>query len=555
MTAIQDTPVLIVDCQTTGSSPSQGRVLELGWGLYRAGNDVETFRESTTHYLLQQPDNENIPGRIKQITGISDGDIDDAVEPQTAWKEFRESYQRADSMVAHYAQFERSFLKSMAERFGDAGVVDETMICTHRIARRLLAGLPRKGIRALAGYLGHTLPDQKRTHHHVPATARIWRELTRRLREEHEVETLSELRSWVERTDPDSGDEYQYLIDRDERLSLPDQPGVYRMLDRSSRVLYVGKASSLHSRVNSYFQTRSSLSESKLELVTQVDEVDVQPTATSLEASLKEVEEIKETEPPYNSKLTGSGREIYYCSRTLTNWSKRPEQENPLGPFDRKRPVQRLKTIVRWIQNPPAPPVNIGDRRLRDVLRARHAEDGRRSFQETWNVESNLSMKKVMEVGRELWIRHRERENDEASEDEDASRSEEEPLTVEELHRRIESIVKWGTRAIRRSRWLRHIASSAVFWKPERDRSRPWKYLRFEEGTIKRSDQVSEASRSKQILQSSGGNTPVTVESFDRLRVLTTELKRLCSRKLPVRLQAGPKWYNGRELEPIFEQF
>ena len=35
---------------------------------------------------------------------------------------------------------------------------------------------------------------------------------------------------------------------------LPDAPGVYKMLDRSGNVIYVGKAKSLKNRVRQYFQ-------------------------------------------------------------------------------------------------------------------------------------------------------------------------------------------------------------------------------------------------------------------------------------------------------------
>ena len=40
---------------------------------------------------------------------------------------------------------------------------------------------------------------------------------------------------------------------REQRLSLPDQPGVYLFRDRRGRVIYVGKAKSIRKRVGSHF--------------------------------------------------------------------------------------------------------------------------------------------------------------------------------------------------------------------------------------------------------------------------------------------------------------
>ena len=41
--------------------------------------------------------------------------------------------------------------------------------------------------------------------------------------------------------------------------SIPDAPGVYRFRDERGRVIYVGKATSLRSRVSSYFQDLTNL--------------------------------------------------------------------------------------------------------------------------------------------------------------------------------------------------------------------------------------------------------------------------------------------------------
>ena len=55
--------------------------------------------------------------------------------------------------------------------------------------------------------------------------------------------------------------------------TLPASPGVYRMLDAGGRILYVGKARSLRSRVASYF--RGDLSPKVAALMRHVDSVDL----------------------------------------------------------------------------------------------------------------------------------------------------------------------------------------------------------------------------------------------------------------------------------------
>ena len=56
---------------------------------------------------------------------------------------------------------------------------------------------------------------------------------------------------------------------REVRLSLPDAPGIYRMLRTDDSVLYVGKAASLHHRVNSYFRKQNGIPERSLEMLSQ----------------------------------------------------------------------------------------------------------------------------------------------------------------------------------------------------------------------------------------------------------------------------------------------
>jgi excinuclease ABC subunit C len=82
--------------------------------------------------------------------------------------------------------------------------------------------------------------------------------------------------------------------------SVPDEPGVYRFSDAAGRVLYVGKAKSLRSRLNSYFQDLSALHPRTLAMVTSAAKVEWTVVRTEVEALQLEYSWIKEFDPRFN---------------------------------------------------------------------------------------------------------------------------------------------------------------------------------------------------------------------------------------------------------------
>src|SRR6266566_3124349 len=84
--------------------------------------------------------------------------------------------------------------------------------------------------------------------------------------------------------------------------SLPTAPGVYRMLDVNSDVLYVGKARDLRARVRSYFRP-SGLSVKVRALTALIERIDVTVTHTETEALLLENNLIKSLQPRFNILL------------------------------------------------------------------------------------------------------------------------------------------------------------------------------------------------------------------------------------------------------------
>ena len=218
--------------------------------------------------LIALPDGERIPPAVVRLTGISERMAQDGVEAHVAWRELSSEAARLARQpaptVIHFARFEQPFLRALA-----GGTPPLDIVCTHDIARRLLPDLPRCGVRALTGYFGRAVGALRRSADHVEATAFVWRELVRLLQDEG-ISTWSALQEWLAaKRDTRKRRRRVWPMPRDVRLSLPDAPGIYRMLRTSGDVLYVGKATSLRHRVNSYFRKQNGMPERTLEMLSQ----------------------------------------------------------------------------------------------------------------------------------------------------------------------------------------------------------------------------------------------------------------------------------------------
>jgi excinuclease ABC subunit C len=81
---------------------------------------------------------------------------------------------------------------------------------------------------------------------------------------------------------------------------IPTNPGVYRFRDATTRILYVGKAKNLRSRLTSYFAPLETLHERTRRMVTSAASVEWTVVGTEFEALQLEFTWIKEFDPPFN---------------------------------------------------------------------------------------------------------------------------------------------------------------------------------------------------------------------------------------------------------------
>lgn len=351
---LQELPVIIVDCQTSGATPAAGQVVDLAWAV-GVGSDFGAV-ESTCVALAEGAE---LTRAITRLTGLTTADLVSAPSLTVAAEQLTQAA-ASRVVVAHFAVFERRFLDPW---LGD----DARWICTHALARRLFPDLPRRGLRAVAGHLGLSLDEHKRAADHVAATARVWVALLARLAAQG-VQDLSGLAALLDERPPPvkPARERVYGVPRAERLALPAVPGVYRMCDAEGRVLYVGKATDLKQRVNSYFRGRRGQGERKLELVTRASRLDVTPCASPFEAALLEVDEIQKHSPQYNVALRARGRALQWVDDALLG-SPEAAVQHRWGPLSAGGLQQGLGGVWRgettawpWPEGPDAETVTAG---------------------------------------------------------------------------------------------------------------------------------------------------------------------------------------------------
>jgi len=111
--------------------------------------------------------------------------------------------------------------------------------------------------------------------------------------------------------------------------SLPDQPGVYRFADERGRVIYVGKAKSLRSRLSSYFQDVAGLHPRTRTMVLAASKVDWTVVETEVEALQLEYSWIKEFDPRFNVRYRDDKS---YPSLAVTLYEEYPRLQVMRGP-------------------------------------------------------------------------------------------------------------------------------------------------------------------------------------------------------------------------------
>jgi DNA polymerase-3 subunit epsilon len=270
----------IVDIETTGNYTERSRITEIAIYVHDGEEIIETF-----HSLIN-PES-NIPSYISSLTGITNSMVENAPK---FYEVAKTVYQLLENkiFVAHNVNFDYNFIRQEFKSLG--GNFQARKLCTVRLARKILPGLPSYGLGNLAKHLNIPINSRHRAFGDAEATVKIFKILKDSDREGCIEQYLK--KGSNEATLPPN-------LPREEYEKLPEEPGVYYFFDARGKVIYVGKAINIKKRIRGHF-TPGSETIRKQHMFREIHGVSFELCGNELVSLLFENHEIRRLWPLFN---------------------------------------------------------------------------------------------------------------------------------------------------------------------------------------------------------------------------------------------------------------
>ncbi|MSY39178.1 MAG: DEDD exonuclease domain-containing protein, partial [Actinobacteria bacterium] len=332
-----ETTFVIVDLETTGGSPKQAAITEIGAVKVRGGEIVGEFATLVNPQVA-------IPPFIAALTGITDTLVASAPTIRVVLPSLLEFIGDA-VVVAHNAPFDVGFLTAACVQ-QDLQWPKPQVVDTARLARVALHRdeVPNCKLGTLAAHFHSPTTPTHRALDDARATVDVLHGLFERVAN-HGVTTLEDLKAFTSRVTVKQREKHHLA------KGLPAKPGVYLFKDAQGSTLYVGTSKNIALRVRNYFtasETRRRIKD-MVGIATQVQPI---VCASALEARVRELRFISSEQPRYNvrSKKPASQAWITLTNEAVPRLSivRTPKDEDApaFGPFNGRHAAQEaLETL------------------------------------------------------------------------------------------------------------------------------------------------------------------------------------------------------------------
>jgi DNA polymerase III subunit epsilon len=333
---LREVTFVVVDLETTGGSPEDCGITEIGAVKVRGGEVLGEFES------LVDP-GQHIPPFVSVLTGITDGMVASAPPLGGVLPAFLE-FAHGSVLVAHNAPFDVGFLRTACARTGrdwPAHRVVDTAVLARRVLNR--DEVPDCRLGTLARHFHARTQPCHRALADARATVDVLHGLLERVGGLG-VQSLDELRAFTAQVS-DAQRRKRTLAE-----GLPSLPGVYVFRDGTGRALYVGTSRDIRSRVRQYFMA-SEMRSRMAEMVGLADRVDPIVCAHALEAEVRELRLIAELKPPYNRRSRFPERAVWVKLTAepfprLAIVRRAGDDGAYLGPFGSRRLAERAIAAV-----------------------------------------------------------------------------------------------------------------------------------------------------------------------------------------------------------------
>lgn len=272
----------IIDIETTGGLYNRDKIIEIAIIVTDGVNIIEEFQ------TLIDPER-SIPYTITRITGINDDMVTGAPKFYEVAKDVV-NITEGCVFVAHNVSFDYGFIKEEFRSLGFA--YNRKRLCTVKLTRSLLPGLRSYGLDNLISYFNLTVEHRHRAYGDSYATYQIFSMLHENVMNEFHINHI--INDGIDATILPNG------MDVDEIHNFPETPGVYYLSNIHKRIIYIGKAKNIRTRLFQHFRA---LSRKSINIHNLVHHVHYEETGHELIALLFELHEIKVNQPELNKSL------------------------------------------------------------------------------------------------------------------------------------------------------------------------------------------------------------------------------------------------------------
>lgn len=308
---LHDVTFCVLDLETTGGSPADDRICEVGAVKVRGGQVLGVL------HTLVDPER-GIPPFITMLTGLTDAVVHQAPTIAAVMPSLVDFAQHT-VIVGHNIRFDLSFLDAAAERLGYPRFT-HARVCTAALSRRLVHDqVPDCRLSTLASRLRLDHQPSHRALEDALATVDLLHVLLERAAGlgTYALDDLLVLHR-------QAGSPSAAKLRLTEHL--PRSPGVYAFRGHTGKALYVGKATNLRARVRSYFADGRRTVAGMLRSTASVDHL---VCTSTLEAAVVESRLLQRLAPPAN--VAGKPKSAAYV------------RLDPSEPFARLAVVRRAR--------------------------------------------------------------------------------------------------------------------------------------------------------------------------------------------------------------------